>query len=96
MCSSDLKCIILAIDAPIDLRFQRSLRRGRPGDGKTIEEFLIKEEEELTNDSGKQQLAKCIEMADFAVDNSGDKEELRRQIISFLEKAPAFKSIQQS
>jgi dephospho-CoA kinase len=80
---------LLGIDAPVTLRFQRSLERGRIGDGATLEEFQQREEMENSEDSSHQQLGKCMKMADFVILNEGTLEALQskiEEVLSRLEK----------
>ncbi len=70
--------ILVGVDAPQQLRFQRVQSRNRPLDPKTWEEFVALDE----RDQGKneppygQNVRKCIEMADVVVENDGDESKL--------------------
>ena len=68
--------VLLGIDAPQPLRFQRSLRRGRLGDGATFEEFARKEARENSKTEAGQQLLATLALADPVVDNDGTIEDL--------------------
>jgi dephospho-CoA kinase len=68
--------MLLGIDAPQPLRFQRSLRRGRLGDGATLEEFARKEDRENSKTESGQQLLATLALADLVVDNDGTIEDL--------------------
>ncbi|PYT17225.1 MAG: hypothetical protein DMF51_02980 [Acidobacteria bacterium] len=61
--------LLLGVDAPQPLRFQRSARRGRPGDGATLEEFARKEVLENSGTEAGQQLLKTLALADLVVCN---------------------------
>ena len=61
--------LLLGVDAPQPLRFQRSARRGRPGDGATLEEFARKEALENSGTEAGQQLLKTLALADLVVRN---------------------------
>lgn len=76
--------VLLGVDAPIALRFERSSRRGRMGDGSTLEEFARKETLENTNNPAAQQLVETFKLADLVVENSGTLEELRDCIARVL------------
>lgn len=76
--------VLLGVDAPIALRFERSSRRGRLGDGSTLEEFARKETLENTTDPAAQQLRATFELADLVVENSGTLEELRVRVAASL------------
>ncbi|HLC65328.1 MAG TPA: AAA family ATPase [Candidatus Nanoarchaeia archaeon] len=77
--------ILLGIDAPIELRFERSRKRGRIGDGATLGEFKSLEEEE--NRGKGQQLQKTLKMSDFLLVNDKPIEHLRKQIDAVLKYA---------
>ena len=72
--------VLVAIDAPAELRFERLLKRGRLGDAATLEEFKMQEEKENLNNPSGQQLDKCISMADQKVVNDGQLEHLHQKI----------------
>lgn len=75
---------LLGISAPIHLRFQRCLQRGRIGDGSTLEEFQKREEMENSDDSSRQQLGECMKMADLVILNDDTKEELYKKVDGVL------------
>ncbi|OLC54489.1 MAG: hypothetical protein AUH92_03910 [Acidobacteria bacterium 13_1_40CM_4_69_4] len=68
--------LLLGIDAPQPLRFQRSVLRGREGDGATLAEFACKETLENTGTAAGQQLLKTLSLADVVVCNEGTIEDL--------------------
>jgi len=72
--------IMVGIDAPLEKRFERSLKRKRPGDGETLKNFIEKENKENKKDAQNQQLKKCIGMADVIIVNDSSIEELYRKI----------------
>jgi dephospho-CoA kinase len=52
----------------------------------TYEEFIETEEKEMNSqDKGKQNLMKCIEMADIVILNNGTIEDLREKVKTYLE-----------
>jgi dephospho-CoA kinase len=77
---------LLGIDAPIALRFERSSRRGRTGDGGTLQDFARKEALEKSSHGPGQQLDTCFSMADLVVENDQSLEELHRRITEALTK----------
>jgi dephospho-CoA kinase len=77
--------LLLGIDAPQELRFQRSVLRGRLGDGATLEEFARKEERENSSTQAGQQLLATLALADIVVDNKGTIEDLRRRVREAIE-----------
>lgn len=77
---------LFAVDAPADLRFRRIKLRASETDKIDFETFLQNEQREMTtNDPNKQNLKKCIEMADFVFDNSGSVEQLESQISQVIQ-----------
>jgi dephospho-CoA kinase len=79
--------LLLGIDAPQALRFDRSIRRGRTGDGATLEEFARKEERENATTEAGQQLLATLALADRVVRNDGTIEDLHRMARAVLEEA---------
>ena len=77
--------LLLGIDAPQSLRFQRSLVRGRLGDGATLEEFARKEERENSTTRAGQQLLATLAESDIVIDNDGTIEDLRSEVREALE-----------
>lgn len=75
--------ILLAIDAPVELRYGRITKRGRNESASTLEEFIKKEAEEMTNLDKSQQLQNCMKMADHIITNDGSLEELYRKLEKF-------------
>lgn len=73
--------ILLAVDAPIEMRFERMKKRNRSGDPKTLEELREKEEREMES-KGKncQKIHQCIQMADFILINDGDYQKLYKEV----------------
>ena len=67
---------LLGVDAPVEVRFERSRRRGRLGDGDTLDEFRRREEIENTLDPAAQQLRATLELADAVLRNEGSLDEL--------------------
>lgn len=78
---------LIGIDAPAEIRFKRSLERGRSGDALTLEEFIEKEEKENRSSAENQQLKKCLGMADIVLTNDSTVNELRKKIDEAIKKA---------
>jgi dephospho-CoA kinase len=72
--------VLIAVDAPIELRFARTKARGRDESASSLEEFRAKEEIEMAGSETGQQLARCMAMADRSVMNDGTLEELWRKV----------------
>ena len=75
---------LLAVDAPPEVRYNRVMDRGRDESVQTLEEFIAKEKEEMTESDKGQQLQKCMQMADYLVLNDGTLEEFHRKLEAFL------------
>ncbi|MFW6136824.1 MAG: AAA family ATPase, partial [Candidatus Aminicenantaceae bacterium] len=76
--------ILLALDAPPEIRFQRVRERGRRESAVTLEEFILKEREEMTEKKTGQQLALCMTAADYQIVNDGSLDDLHRHLEKFL------------
>jgi dephospho-CoA kinase len=72
--------ILLAIDAPIELRFKRTKERGRDSDFIDFENFKRQEELEMTGGEGKQNIDALLKMADHTIINDGTVDELYEKI----------------
>ncbi len=72
---------LLGIEAPAELRFDRSRRRGRIGDGLTLKEFRRLEARECAAPgSESQQLLECLRRADAIISNDGSLEDFRSRL----------------
>ena len=76
--------LLLGIDAPQELRFERSMKRGRIGDGATLGEFAEKERRENSTTEAGQQLLSTLNLADAVIQNDRTIEELYDRICSRL------------
>lgn len=76
--------VLLAVDAPVEVRFQRVQARGRVESAATLEEFIAKEREEMGEDESGQQLQACIRMADIQVINDGSLESLHKKLEEYV------------
>ena len=73
--------VLLWIDAPAALRFERMRSRGRAGDARSLDEMLELEEVELeSKDSSGQQLRAVAALADCRVLNDGSIAQLRENL----------------
>jgi dephospho-CoA kinase len=76
---------LLAVDADPKIRYERILKRSTSTDNISFEKFLADEKREMeSTDPNKQNLKKCIEMADFVIDNNGTLEELNLKMEEIL------------
>jgi dephospho-CoA kinase len=76
--------ILLAIDAPVEIRYARVQQRGRDESAANLQEFIHKEEEERSTDPLQQQIHACLKMADVTVLNEGSLEDFYKKLERFL------------
>jgi dephospho-CoA kinase len=72
--------ILLAIDAPAEVRFARVAARGRDESAADLEAFRNKEGQERTGGETAQQLEACMAAADRLILNDGTIPELHRKL----------------
>jgi dephospho-CoA kinase len=85
--------ILFAVDAKPEIRYQRILKRQSETDRISYEEFLMNEQREMSSyDPNSQNIAKCIEMADYTFTNDGSIPELIHQLDKVLNKINLIKS----
>lgn len=73
--------MLLAVTADPQVRYQRITQRASEKDHVSWATFLEQERLESENkDPNKQNISKCIEMADYHLNNDGTREELFEQI----------------
>ncbi len=73
---------LIFVDAPIETRFDRAVKRDRAGGPGSFEEFKEAEEREATGKSFG--ITECISMADEYVDNSGSLEQMGAAVNALL------------
>lgn len=72
---------LFAIDANPNLRFERIHLRNSETDHIDFETFKANETREMSsNDPNKQNLKRCIELADYVFENNGSVEELQNKV----------------
>lgn len=76
--------VLLAVDAPLEIRFGRVAARGRDESAATLEEFRRKEEQEMAGGAAAQQLGACMALADLLITNDGTLDELHRKLEELL------------
>ncbi len=76
--------VLLAVDAPVEVRFARTAARGRDESAATLEEFRRKEDEERAGGEAAQQLEACMAQADHLVWNAGTLDDLHRELEKLL------------
>jgi dephospho-CoA kinase len=72
--------VLLAIDAPVEVRFARVGVRGRDESASNLEAFRKKEEEERAGGAAAQQLEACVAAADRVIVNDGTLPEFHRKL----------------
>jgi dephospho-CoA kinase len=76
---------LLAVDADPKKRFNRIVLRNSETDKIDFDTFIANEQREMeTSDPNKQNLRKCIEMADFIIMNNDSVKELHQKITEIL------------
>ena len=72
---------LLAVDAPAETRYERILKRQSETDQVSFETFLENEKREMqSDDPNKQNLSRCIALADFLFENKESIEELQSSV----------------
>jgi dCMP deaminase len=80
--------VLLNVDAPAEIRFERIRSRAREQDPKTLEDFLLVEEaEKQSSTEHKQSIQDCQAMADFTIINDGDVHDLHRKVTEVISNA---------
>jgi dephospho-CoA kinase len=78
---------LLAVDANIETRYKRIVERSSETDKISFEEFVENEKHEMeSTDPNKQNLSKCIAMADFLINNDSNLQDLHDQIEKIVTK----------
>ncbi len=78
--------VLIAVDADQRIRYERIVERKLQTDQIDFETFKKNEEREMeSKDPNKQNLKKCIEMADFVLENNNDIESLYHQVKAIFE-----------
>ncbi|MFA7074059.1 MAG: AAA family ATPase [Endomicrobiaceae bacterium] len=82
--------VLVNVDAPQSLRFERMQRRKRSGDPETLEKFIELENKEAQSSGSGQQVSLCSKMADITFVNDTDNiKELYLKIDELLKKIKA-------
>ena len=71
--------ILINIEAPLEVRFQRALKRGRSDDIKSIEELKKRDERELSWNMGE-----AIKIANFTIENTSSLEDFKEKVREIL------------
>jgi len=78
--------ILVGIDAPIELRFERMKERDRLGDARTVEELRQQEQRENLKSHTNQQLDETFKLAEKVIVNERSLKELHKKIEELLGK----------
>jgi len=81
--------VLVFIDAPQRMRFERSQARARAGDPGSYEEFMAWESRQLDphqGDPAAQAMAACRDLADERLENAGTLEELKAKVDGFVQR----------
>jgi len=78
--------ILIAVDAPVKIRFQRAKKRMSSRDQKTFREFVAKEKKELYGKGAEQQIAACMKKADIKIDTREGYKKLYKKVDDTLRK----------
>ncbi len=73
--------ILIAIECPLEIRFQRALKRKREDDVKTIEDLKKRDERELS-----WSMEEAIKIADFTIENTSTLEEFKEKVRTLLDR----------
>ncbi|MFQ6037045.1 MAG: AAA family ATPase [Candidatus Aminicenantales bacterium] len=76
--------VLISVDAPPEVRYRRVKARGRDESAASLEEFIAKEEEEMSTETSGQQLQTCMAMADVRVWNDGTIAALHKTLEKLL------------
>ncbi len=80
---------LIAVDAPIEIRYTRIKQRSRAGENVlSFEEFKQSEEREMKGAEGahSQNIAATMKMADYTLQNNGSTSQLEKKIAVILKK----------
>ena len=75
---------LVAVDAPVEIRYGRVSARGRNESAASLEEFRRKEEEEMRGGTTAQQIGACMALADRRIVNDGTLADLHRKLEELL------------
>ncbi|MFC1649828.1 AAA family ATPase [Patescibacteria group bacterium] len=78
---------LIAVDANHETRYRRIVKRKSAKDRVSYDEFLTTEKREMRSDkTHEENMAKCIEMADFMIENNGTLDELHESVENIINK----------
>lgn len=77
--------VLIAVDAPIKIRYERIQKRKRTGDQVSFEKFKAQEEFQLKGKGGQAQLLNCLKLADYKIINDRTIDKLYQKIQEILQ-----------
>jgi dephospho-CoA kinase len=77
---------LVKLDAPIEMRLERLIKRNRPGDIKNMDELRAIEVKQAEGKGGAINMNKCYEMATETIINDGTFEELYKKVDDLISK----------
>jgi dephospho-CoA kinase len=78
--------LLISVDADPKIRYERIIKRGSVTDNLSFEEFVEDEQREMSSDDpAKQNISKCLELADFKLINNSSKKLLEKQVEKIIE-----------
>jgi len=75
--------VLLAIDADMEIRYERAIKRGSEKDNVTFDKFKSEIERE-EHGGGPHNIRKALELANYTIMNNGTKEELEAAVDAWL------------
>lgn len=77
--------LLAAVDAPLELRFERGIAAGKPGHPKTLEEFRARHERDKAEGIAHgQNIGACVALADVHIENKRSESGLYRKLDMIL------------
>jgi len=76
--------LLIAVDAPVKIRFQRAKKRMSKRDQKTLAEFIEYERKELYGKGAEQQIVACMKQADVSLNTQHGYAKLYKKIDALL------------
>jgi len=81
------KFVLISVDAPVELRYERIKKRARAGEQLlSLEQFKASEEKEQSEEKGEPNLAATMALADFEIVNDESRAELEREVRTIANK----------
>ncbi len=79
---------LIAVDAPLEVRWERIRKRRKDTDPKSFEEFLRINRRDLGENQPEygQKVKECMEIADFKILNNGSLKDLHKEVDEILER----------